>query len=217
MALTGISFARENYLISRKDPAYSERAMEDIDYAREMKATIFWWKALPNAAVTRIQDMQATSSMTMGDMTTQTFNNRTAQRNREVFRLAVYKIENYADEEGDPIVAMLTNSFEPGAGDVKALHEDTMNSIHSSLVGEIGAEIFNRCSMGEDERKKFAAVLSQFDGSDTSSAENAQDDNDSNEDAIDQQSLARMTQTAKSISTGKTPRRTKSKPAAPDA
>ena len=215
MALTGISFGKDNHLVSKKDPAYSERALTDIDYAREMKATIFRWKAIPNLVMTRIKDMQSQSSMTVGDMTTQTFNMRMQQRNREIFRYAVFDIENYPDEDGNPIKAETTFTLEPGGVSVNVLSEETMNSIHSSVIAEIGNEIFMRCDMGEDERKKFAAALSQLEGSGTSNAESATSDSAASEDATDQPSSTPTTQKAKKTATGGTRPRAKKKAAAP--
>jgi len=217
MALTGISYAKQNHLISKKDPAYSERAMEDIEYAREMKATIFVWKALPNSVVTRIQDMQAQSQMTLGDMTTQTFNARTAARNREAFRYAVQSVENFPDEDGEPISIEVVNVLEPGGVPAMVVSEDSMNCFHGSLVSEIGNEIFNRCSMGPDERKKFEAALSLLGGSSTSNAGNATNDSAENEGAPPQQSSTETTPKAKPKRTGRTRQPAKKKTAAPVA
>lgn len=150
MAIKGISFAEKHWFCSNKDPD----AKPTLEESREAGATIFWWGAIPNVIMTQIADRVTSSSVSVGDMMTQTFNQRTANRNRDAFRYGIRSpgFENFYDDAGEPIVPTWINVMEGGQA-YQVLSEDTMNQVSLQVIQEIGAHIFNSNSLGEEGRK----------------------------------------------------------------
>lgn len=209
MAITGISYSTVKELVSKRDDAYHE----DLETARENGATIFRWRAIPNAVMTRIADMQAQSQMQFGDISTQTFNARTNARNRDAFRYGVIGIDNFKDEEGNAIKFTTQQVLEGGVS-MTVVSDATMDGVPINIMGEIGSAIFNQNSMTENERKKLEGALSRFDGSDTSNVESVTEDNASNADANSPQDSSQTIPAALSADTGPTPAAEKTKTAA---
>jgi hypothetical protein len=184
MAIRGLSLTERNWYVTNNDPG----KRDTLDESKEAGATVFYTGVIPNTQMTRIHDMVATSVMQLGDMTSQTFQQKTAGRNREAFRLGIrgwdnfYTEGNEDNEEGEPI-EFRTVKWMDGGRTYDVIADDVMDQVPLAVVNEVGAHIFNQNSLGEDGRKKFEALLSQSGASDTSLAETATNNSDESGDA----------------------------------
>lgn len=160
MAIKGISYAEKHWYVCRDDPGLHDT----LEESREAGATIFHWGAIPNIVMAAISDKQTSSSVTMGDMLTQTYHQRTAQRNRDAFRFGIRNFENFPDENGDLIDCEFTSVLEGGQS-YQVVSEDTLNQVPLKVIQEVGAHIFNTNSLGDEGRKKLEEQLSHSDGS----------------------------------------------------
>jgi hypothetical protein len=204
MAIQGISFAEVHDYISRKDPCPT----------KEEGATVFYWGAISNVMMVKIADQQQSSSVEVGDVMRQTFNQKSAARNREAFRHGIRAPgwDNFLDEKGEAIVPEWTTIMEGGKS-YQVLSDETMDKVPLYIVQEVGAHIFNTNSLGEDERKNLEQALSPFDALGLGGAKPANQKTGQSEDASEEQSSTEENQSKnkKSTSTGPTPQPKKSK------
>jgi hypothetical protein len=209
MAIQGISFGEVHEYISRKDPA---RTKED-------GATVFYWGAISNVMMVKIADQQQTTSVEVGDVMRQTFNQKTAARNREAFRHGIRRPawDNFLDSEGKPILPDWENIMEGGRS-YEVLTDAVLDKVPLYIIQEVGAHIFNTNSLGEDERKNLEAALSPFDGLGSGAAKDAPSKTEPSEDASDQPSSTDEShgKSKKQISTGRTQQPKKNKTDAQD-
>lgn len=217
MAVKGISFAESYWYCSRNDPSFKPEM--SIDQAREQGATVFWWGAIPSIIMARIADNVTSSSVTVGEEMTQTFNQRHAHRNREAFRFGIRKPgwENFLDGEEKPIVPEWNTDMVNGQT-YEVLSEQTMNQVPLQIIQEVGAFIFNTNSLGEDGRKKLEAQLSHSGGSQSFDAMVAAQLSNVSGGAKGQRSKTggrKPRTTKKKTSGGRTQRPAKAKAAAP--
>jgi hypothetical protein len=216
MAITGISYSERHWLVSKNDP--DADPAKTLDENREAGATIFHYGAIPNVIMARIQDQMQTSTVEVGEMMKQTFNQKTAARNREAFKWGIREpgFENFCDEEGHPIQPRWEQTLEMGMP-YMVLSEETLNQVRLSTMQEIGAEIFNRNSLSEQQRKNLEAALSRFDASPDGNALAVAVEKSLKGDANDTQSSTQTSRgkTKRKTSTGKTPSRAKKDQPAP--
>jgi hypothetical protein len=170
VAIKGLSFSEEHEYICKDDPCKTV----------EEGATAFYWSPLPNALLTRISDGQASASMSMGDVGTQTIVQKKQWRNRECFRFGVGRWVNFAAEikqrDGSykdvPILPVFAEHME-GMRTYRCLSDATLDQIPLSTINEIGEHIFNENSMTDVQRKNYEALLSRLGASSTSNAGSA--------------------------------------------
>lgn len=213
MAITGISSNERHIVICKDDPCQS---IED-------GATGFHTSPISNAVITRIHDQQQTASMNFGDVQTQTFQNRTAYRNRECFRFGVKGWDNFFGDDGLPIEFSTMEVME-GGQTYTVVSNSCLDRVRLATINEVGDEIWKRNTMSEKQRKNFEVWSSRFEGSNTSNARTAERENEQSGDVIDQQSgQAQETDDPAPpkgvailapINTGKTPSRKSGKTAA---
>lgn len=183
MAIKAIDYGHEDWYVSQDDPDKRETLAE----CQEAGATIFWFKAIPSVISTDIQDsQQVTTIRAVTDRENNTgmeqvLTQRTANRNRSCFRHAITKIDNLFT--GNGVAVMLTRERTMIGGKVyEILSEETMNSIPSAYVNEVGAEIFMRNTMDEVKRKKYEGALLALDGSNNGTVATAPDKSDTSVD-----------------------------------
>lgn len=216
MAITGLSYSEQHWLVSKHDPDADPGLT--VDDNRDKGATIFWYGAIPNLIMARISDKMQTSTVEMGEMMKQTFNQKTAERNREAFRWGIREpaFENFYDDQGEPIRGDFETVLEMGHS-YRVLSEATMNKVRLSTMQEIGSEIFNRNSLNETQRKNLEGALSRFDASPDGNALSAMVENSLSEVAATMQSSTEASQpkSKRPTTTGKTPSPAKKGQAAP--
>lgn len=166
MAITGLSLTDQNWYVCRADPG----KRDTLEESRDAGATIFFFRTIPNKLMSRIHDMQSSASVSMGEQTTQTFHQKVAGKNREAFRYGVSSWENFNDDNDKAIPLEFHNEME-GLQTLAAISETSMNQVRLQTVNEVGAHIFNINTLGDEERKKFEALLSHLDGSENGTAE----------------------------------------------
>jgi hypothetical protein len=108
----------------------------------------------------RIHDMVAASTLSMGDMTTQTFHQRNAARNREAFRYGIVGWDNFFDDHDSPIEYAAAQTMDGGRL-YQVVNDEVLDCVTLSIVNEVGAHVFNSNTMGDEQRKKFEASLLQ--------------------------------------------------------
>jgi hypothetical protein len=190
MAVTGLSLTKRNWYVCNADPG----KRDDLEECKAEGATVFYWRAIANSMMANIHDLVSSSTMRMGDMTTQTFHQKNAERNRMAFRHGITGWETFFDEEGEPI-EYATEGDMVGGKTYTVISDDVMNRIPLQIVNEVGAHVYNSNSMGEADRKKFEAVLSRLGGSPDGAALNVETPNAENEDAPETQNTSEGKQT----------------------
>ena len=215
MAIRGIASNSVSEYICAEDPC---RTLEE-------GATVFYHVPIPNAIISRISDQVAMASTSYGDLNTQTFQQRTALRNRECFRFGIGASgkgwDNLAMGDGTPI-PFETEIIMEGGRTYTVVSDTSMDKLLLNTIQEVGNHIWSSNTMTEEQRKKFAAWSSPLGGSSTSAVTTAPLTSDENEDAKDQPSGedqppegAAVMSEGKVTNTGKTPARRSGKTAAP--
>ena len=135
MAIKGLSFGEREAYFMRED-------VKSLDEG----GTPFYLQNIPSAVQSRLFDMQSSATVTFGESTQQTVNNRTSARNREAFRFGIGGWDNFNDSDDKPI-PYETREIMEGGRTYRVITEETMDRIPLSVVNEVGDEVFRRNTM----------------------------------------------------------------------
>lgn len=187
MAINALDYAKEDWYVCEDDPG----ARPTLQESKEAGATIFYFRPISSAVITEIQDSeQLTTIRALNEMNNsgmeQVVTQRTNRRNRQCFRHAVRRIENFHKPNGDRVDVIFDRVMV--ADELcEIVSSETLNHIHSSVIGEVGKEIYTRFTMDENKRKKLEAALSGLGGSPSGTADNVADKTNTNEDVSETQ------------------------------
>ena len=168
MAIKALNPQETQEYVSRKDEFYRENVKD----AKEAGATVFVLRTLSAAAMSRINDSSRYVEYDIGTDTQKFFQTDSYQA-LVAFRYGVQDILNLQDGEGN-VIPVTRHKVTEGNVVLDVLSEDIINRIPNSVISEVGKEIIKRNSLTASEAKNFEALLSQFAGSKSTTAEPAQ-------------------------------------------